>query len=1155
MSARHDTEHGRRFRQRLDRCLAAVRLRRIAVGLFAWVSGGALLVAWVALVLGRIADPSSGVKAGAGLLLLAGLAWLLRDVLLEPLRAVGGRRRFTAALDAAAGARSLLVAALEVQERPERWHARPVSSALAERISTRADALAAGLGPSDLPAPVSPGRVLAVGLCTVLLALGGWTLTADTSGRGLSRLLAPLRPESVPPSSGLFLDGAAHAVVAGDSLQLAALDFGSPLGPVVCEIRRGTGEWEPTEAVELPRWPSGPSRRFARVLDDVNEDLDFRFGRDGLWSGIGRVRVLQPPLLTQLAVRVTPPAYTGLPVERRERAPAVLEAPAGSRLTWSGRSTQALAAAVLVSTDGDTLPWIVQGDSLTGEWRVDRDLAWSLLLTNTEGLAGRDAVQRQVRVRPDEAPHVTLRDPLGDGTLPGDGRLTLLGDAEDDYGLDRLQLLLRREEPGAAPDENWSRLELDAAAPRHGTELGPVGLSVAPLPGDTPPLRRVLGLDLDVGALDLRPGESLLVALEARDTRRPDPRGTGRSPVLRYRLPSAAELLAGDELRGEERQAGLDSLRLRGESLAADLDRLRRELMKDPLTDHARRQEIEDTVARQEDLQQELETLTESLRRDLEDLAARNLTSTELVERMDRIAEMLDELKDPRLEALRRRMEEAVGELSDEEIRQAVEEAARNQEETLERLDRAIELLQEMRREQELAGLASRAEEMLREQQDLMDPAAGEDAEAAAERQEALAEAADALAEDLQQALDELMERAETGQESPSDEALREALEQALQELDEDALQELQKQSAQEMRSGEKPQGGSDSQHEAMRRLAALYHALMQGQQSMQANMENYSAEIMRRLAFDLLGLSRRQETLAGQIPPNLHAVRAPRLARDQRQIQRAAQAMRNRLEGALGASATPAMKLLGELDKVTEGLSGVVVDLEAGRGQGAVVGARNGLAALNRLVMNLLTTAAMTGGGGSGSMPMPALSQQLEQMAREQAGLNGLTQQLRDQLGMSQEQRAGMQRLQGEQSGLAGRLRESAEQERNRPEGERLLGDLDEIARDMERVVDDLADGAVDEETLRRQERILGRLLDAHNSVRKRDYSRRRESETAAEVLARQRGVGPDAADAGESPWQLRYRDVQRVPAEYRDLVRRYFDRLRALEDGEGGP
>ena len=193
----------------------------------------------------------------------------------------------------------------------------------------------------------------------------------------------------------------------------------------------------------------------------------------------------------------------------------------------------------------------------------------------------------------------------------------------------------------------------------------------------------------------------------------------------------------------------------------------------------------------------------------------------------------------------------------------------------------------------------------------------------------------------------------------------------------------------------------------------------------------------------------------------------------------------------------------------------------------------------------------------------MPSMGEQLQKMAQEQAGLNGATEELRRMLanrGMSQKMRSQMKRLGEEQAGLAGKMAQMAEEEMQRdpPEGERVLGDLGQMGRDMESISRDLDEGLVSEETLIRQERILSRMLDARNSVRRRDYTSRRESRTANRLFDEQEGPAGERDEDSQQPFRLRYQPLEKAPLEYRDLVRRYFsalDSLRRQDDRLNSP
>jgi len=1135
------------------------------VGLFAF---GLLLVAFAALVLGTPEATTSLLRLMVAGVLVSLLGWVIWERVIAPGRQVGGVDRFVRRLDLAGGHRNLLVAAMEADRLPERWSQDEVSRTLSRRLDTRALECLDDVDPVELLGLARWFPTLMVALVIGCLATMPFWLVPGTTQRGLERLGDPWQSDPLIPTAGLYLEEGSASVMARSSHVLAARDFGTPNGAVVCEVRPEFGSWRVLPSRRDSTLIAGPFGRYLAVLDEVTEDFRYRFSRDGMTTGEGLLKVLQPPLLASLDLVVTPPAYTKLAQQTYAPTPSEVQVAHGSHLTWKGRSSEELAAAVMIDAAGDSMRWTVIGDSVQAEMIATREIAWCLHLLDVRGLRGESPIQRTIRIVPDLEPSVRLRALGSDGLFPADGLVPLDLLAEDDYGFSDLRLLVRLSGGWEAPsDSAWTPLRLtDNTTMTAQTPDGDIAVTVDQREGRRDDPLQSIEMRFDGSALEVMPGDVLMIVAEVRDNRSPGPAAVARSRVVRLTLPSAADLLADQVATESDRLEELDEIRQRGLDMREQMAKIGREMKKNADLDFARRQELEDALERQQAIQDELEEMTSDLRQDMNELMKHNATSMELVDRMERVAELLEEVMNEELARLQEQLREAMDRLSEQEIRDAMAEVARNQEEFLDRLDRAIAQLEELRREQEMAELTSSIEEMLRDQQALMDDDQAE-SPSDAQRQQALADAADELRERLEEALKDL-ESSDSGKDSPAKEAMEKALEEALERMREEDPAESMRKAAEEMASSEQTpsespdspeseqsESGSDTQHEAMRRLASLYHVMMEGQQGMKMAMEQFVAEALRTLAFDLLALSRRQESVAAAIPSDLQDVRAPHLIREQKNVLRGTVALRERLADVLAKSPQMNFQLLQALDRVADQQDEAWGHLQAGWAPQAGQAARQGLGSINSLVVNLLTSAQMSGGGGGGSCPMPSLSQQLEQMAKEQAGLNGMTEMMKRQMGqgqgsMSQEMRAQMDRLQANQQGLAGRMGEAADQEQTAEEAERILGDLGALARDMERVADDLGTGRVGEDTLRRQERILSRMLDARNSVRRRDFSRRRESEGVDQLYRAQQADDLDLQDDDRrNRFRLRRDQVESIPGSYRDLVRRYFRALESLD------
>jgi hypothetical protein len=204
----------------------------------------------------------------------------------------------------------------------------------------------------------------------------------------------------------------------------------------------------------------------------------------------------------------------------------------------------------------------------------------------------------------------------------------------------------------------------------------------------------------------------------------------------------------------------------------------------------------------------------------------------------------------------------------------------------------------------------------------------------------------------------------------------------------------------------------------------------------------------------------------------------------------------------------------------------------------------------LNRAVVELNRSAQSScskPGGGQSS------AQRLEQLMGQQESLNQMTQRLKQSLqnpqSLSQEERAQMSRLLGEQNAIQQKLQDI---QRQAQEQRDLLGHLDKMQDEMHEVVKDMQSEQVDDETLRVQERIVSRMLDAQRSLHKRDYNEQRESRPGADIYSK----GGAPLKENDRMKKLR-RDIERAlrsgtPEEYEDLVRQYF---KAISEAERAP
>ncbi len=258
-----------------------------------------------------------------------------------------------------------------------------------------------------------------------------------------------------------------------------------------------------------------------------------------------------------LRVTVTPPGYTGHPAHSGDELNARAEQ--GARVVWTVRVAGPADQATLLFGD-DTVTLTRAGD---GTFAGERQAGTSELYALRIQAAGREvwrSPSARLEVLPDRPPVLAVEQPQALTEVPPEhpGILTLAGQANDDYGLAGVELLITAVAGGGeqiSVHEERRALALDA--------------------------RGRFEVPLDLAALGVRKDTELYLRVEATDRRLPAPNRT-RSETLRVRAVGPQELAAAGLDAGLRLQPVLEYFRserqiiLDTEKLLAEAPRIAR---------------------------------------------------------------------------------------------------------------------------------------------------------------------------------------------------------------------------------------------------------------------------------------------------------------------------------------------------------------------------------------------------------------------------------------------------------------------------------------------------------------------------------------------------------------------------------------------------
>ncbi|HLQ67194.1 MAG TPA: hypothetical protein VK123_08195 [Candidatus Limnocylindrales bacterium] len=948
-----------------------------------------------------------------------------------------------------------------------------------------------------------------------LLAAGGvLVLMGITAVAGGARTPAAIRhiadPKTAPIAPiAIRVEPGSRDIEGGESVVIRAYVRGTGQRPRL-RTQEG-GEWRESSLAPADEAAGARpgERAFSLLLRNLKDDLRYKVRAAGQESPVYALTVRDLPRATGYRVRYEYPAYTGLAPEESHAITGDLAAPRGTRaLLTVTLSRSARSGGLIFDHPGDHGGMRIAG--ATGERLVRfavpvrSDDRYSIRLEDPRGRRV-DLGPFEVRAIPDRPPNVSVLSPGAVEDVGRDMNAVVIAGATDDYGVRKILIKYKvrdaAEKVETLHEEKGTAREL---AVRYTWALSGYSL----LPGEE--------VEYRIGAVD---GDAI------------DGPQTSWSDARILRFPSAAEILANMSGERDETIHSLENAWQDAHDLQKKAEELSRDLGRSREMTWEKQQEAQKTLEGQQELQKTIDKVAEKLGQDAEKLSQSRALNTELVQKIEELHQILSQIKDQSLLRSIQRLQEALKNLSPEQMEQALQNLKMNQEQVMRSLERTIEMLKQIRTEEKLEAASERAAELERRQIATNDslsraknseeakslaPGERQTSKLGAEQRAAL----DSLASDL----------------SPQDpEAAKEA-ERLADELGEEGAAPDFRQTTQSMEQGERDpakQGGE----KLKQRLEEMRKSVDQMREGFQNKRKNQLAKKMEEAAQDLLEIGRLQQGMLSDRSSSLSE-----RAETQKGLEDATSGATRRIAdiGKQTLFLTPDIgQALGRALNNQENSVGRYSEQDLA---GGLMAGKEAAIALNQAAAGLLKSRQSMQGASSSTGFQEAM-ERLQGLGGQQQSLNNQSLGMMPGEGqgqgsqgsrLSEGQGQALSRMAAEQEAIRRGLEETMQK---LGQGGGTMGNMGSVADDMKQVEQDLRGGRLNQETVDRQQRILSRLLDAPRSVERRDYSRKRQSRPGVDVVRSSPGaLSPELlrtrpslaallARAGRDPVTPRYR------------------------------
>lgn len=831
--------------------------------------------------------------------------------------------------------------------------------------------------------------------------------------------------------------------------------------------------------------PAAGVNEFKFNIKNINSNTIYWFEYKGIKSSTYNITITNRPIIKSTKITVYPPAYTRLP--SRTVDGTEITTIAGSRVYVEIEASDDLSKSFIQFSGGTPFAMELNGKTAVGSFTAGSNETFKMSVAknfNGKELTNINPQEYQVRVYPDEYPKISIVEPdNGETNAQGIKELLIRSRVSDDFGFTKMRLGYKVVKSKFGPsDKDYRFAEIQIK------NTDATGLEVPYV--------------WNLSSLNLGTEDEVEYFVEVYDNDAVSGPKMSRSEIRKLIYPSLEALLNKTEKTKEDVESQLKSAFEDAMDLKKELEDIKEQMEKNPeelgLNDPKKQQEM---MQKMENIQNNLNSTQQKLDDLMKELQQNSQISKETLDKYMELQKLFQKIDSKELREALKKLQEAMKNLNKDELKEAMKNFKFDEENFKKSLEKTMELLNKIMNEQKFGELTQKLDDITKKQDELKQETKKSDAQNKDKMNE-LSKTQEQLKNELSDFQKQMKELSEN-MKKMGDQKLSKEMQKLLEEMMKKQLEQKMQNSQQNLQNQNKQQSEQQQQQ-----LSQDLNQMNQQMQDMLAEMlEAENQKLMAKMQ-EFLSKMQEMSQKQGELKEQSSELDKESPKQDFQNQQQQQQSLQNQLSNLIEdmmsmsqqMQMNPMMsKNLGdafnEMQKAADQL-GKKESKDANKSQG------NAKESLDKAIekMQQMCQNGQSGKGNKPSMSLQQLLQQLQQMIQQQQGLNQKMQGMPQQGNngqLSQEQMAQMQKLALQQQELKEGMQQMSEEFKKQQEqdGKKMLGNLEQIQKDMMEVVKDLQNNNITPETQKRQEKILSRMLDFQLSTREKDFEQKRES------------------------------------------------------------
>ncbi|MEX1189003.1 MAG: DUF4175 family protein [Bacteroidia bacterium] len=815
-------------------------------------------------------------------------------------------------------------------------------------------------------------------------------------------------------------------------------------------------------------------QHFTYSFKNVQRNVDFKLYADGFYSSEFTLKALPNPVLTNFRIILDYPAYTGMKDEIITNS-GDLNIPAGTKATWEF-STQNTSSLNL--SFSDTIFSVPEESRGTFKYnrRFTKDNNYKVSTSN-EFIKEKEQVEYSIRVIPDSYPVIGVREQADSMFI---SRLYFKGETEDDYGFSSLKFVYQQK------SENEVTISNALDVPFNKNEL-----------------RSMFFWAYDFSSLNLKPGQELEYWFEVWDNDGIQGPKSSRTQKQFFRVPTLDEIATQRESDNKAIKSSLEETLEEAKELQDELKELNEKLLEKKEIGWQEKKKIQDLLKKQQELTSQIEQIKQENKENNSKNEEFRKSDENILEKQKQLEKLLEELLSDEMKKKLEELEKMLENMDKNAMKDKLDEMQMDNKDLEKELDRSLELFKQLEFEEKLNQTIDKLDSLAKKEDELSKKSEdkNQDADELKKEQDQLNKDFNKLRKDLDD-LDKKNQDLESSQPMEDTDGLEEDIENDMQNSSDQLDQNKQGKASKSQKSA------SDK----MKQMSGKMQA-MQAQNAEETLEEDVKK--LREILENLLQMSFDQERLKKTLVktesnnPMYVTINAEqkRLSDDAKMIEDSLFALSKRIAEISSFVNKEISSIHMNMDKAISHMAERQTPSAAERQQFVMTSINNLALMLGELSeqMQQQLASQMQQKPGDGECKKPGSSKKPGKGKPSMATMKQLQQQINDQM---KQMKDGMGKPGSSGKGGSEQLAKMAAQQemlRNALQGimndmmkegqSGSTGSIRNAINKMEQTETDIVNKNITSETLRRQEEIMTRLLEAEKAEREREQDNKRES------------------------------------------------------------